>query len=143
MMLSRHSWQATSWPVASALGVSPEGGSYELAALLSAMVERLPSAAGTSVVWAGQARGFAQATEAVVAFRTAPGALCRLYILYEETDACNALGERGKWVAADAEGNVSWDWHPDPASGGPVTALLRVRLDQAEYWHSFSLIVSD
>jgi len=75
-------------PVAAKLGIQQENGYYDLAKILGAILENLPTQSVAPVDWAGASRVVRTAADVTLSFRTVPGAACRLYVLYEGTGDC-------------------------------------------------------
>ena len=93
--------------------------------------------------WFGEAQVVEAGSVATLSFQVAPGAACRLYILYETTGSCARIGSDAGWSQANENGVVSWTWSVNPdIVVQPGTALLRVSGDSTESWHSFDFSIS-
>lgn len=129
-------------PVAAKLGIQQENGYYDLAKILGAILENLPTQSVAPVDWAGASRVVRTAADVTLSFRTVPGAACRLYVLYEGTGDCKRIGAGEGWCVAGADGLVSWTWKTE-AGKQPATAVVRVSADSADTWHSFAFSFTD
>lgn len=124
--------------VGEALGVSPTGGTYILASLLGAVVDRLPPSPAPTAEWVGESLAFVSGARCKAAFVTEPGAHCQLLVLYDDTGVANTLGGARHWEAATGDGRVEWEWTPASENGGAVTLLLCIRFNGIEHWRSFT-----